>query len=212
MNRLPGTVRQLIAALRGLIVFTIICGIAYPVIMFGVAQLAFHKQANGSLVSYQGKVVGSSLLCQEFVDSKGNPLPQYFQPRASVASNPAVKTDYGCDPLFSGASNLGPNNPTLVQDIKTRQQQIAAFDHVKVSQIPPDAVTTSASGLDPYISPQNAAIQVDRVAAARHISPAAVRALVSQNTLGRNIGFLGEPRVNVLNLNIALDTKYPVSG
>ena len=212
MNRLPGTVRQLIAALRGLIVFTIICGIAYPVIMFGVAQLAFHKQANGSLVSYQGKVVGSSLLCQEFVDSKGNPLPQYFQPRASVASNPAVKTDYGCDPLFSGASNLGPNNPTLVQDIKTRQQQIAAFDHVKVSQIPPDAVTTSASGLDPYISPQNAAIQVDRVAAARHISPAAVQALVSQNTLGRNIGFLGEPRVNVLNLNIALDTKYPVSG
>ena len=212
MNRLPGTVRQLIAALRGLIVFTIICGIAYPVIMFGVAQLAFHKQANGSLVSYQGKVVGSSLLCQEFVDSKGNPLPQYFQPRASVASNPAVKTDYGCDPLFSGASNLGPNNPTLVQDIKTRQQQIAAFDHVKVSQIPPDAVTTSASGLDPYISPQNAAIQVDRVAAARHISPAQVQALVSQNTLGRNIGFLGEPRVNVLNLNIALDTKYPVSG
>ena len=212
MNRLPGTVRQLIAALRGLIVFTIICGIAYPVIMFGVAQLAFHKQANGSLVSYQGKVVGSSLLCQEFFDSKGNPLPQYFQPRASVASNPAVKTDYGCDPLFSGASNLGPNNPTLVQDIKTRQQQIAAFDHVKVSQIPPDAVTTSASGLDPYISPQNAAIQVDRVAAARHISPAAVQALVSQNTLGRNIGFLGEPRVNVLNLNIALDTKYPVSG
>ena len=144
MNRLPGTVRQLIAALRGLIVFTIICGIAYPVIMFGVAQLAFHKQANGSLVSYQGKVVGSSLLCQEFVDSKGNPLPQYFQPRASVASNPAVKTDYGCDPLFSGASNLGPNNPTLVQDIKTRQQQIAAFDHVKVSQIRPGPLHLTA--------------------------------------------------------------------
>ena len=212
MNRLPGTVRQLIAALRGLIIFTIICGIAYPVIMFGVGQLVFHNQANGSLVSYHGKVVGSSLLCQEFVDSKGNPLPQYFQPRPSVAADATDKTDYGCNPLFSGASNLGPNNPVLVQDIKTRQQQIAKFDHVKVSQIPPDAVTTSASGLDPYISPQNAAIQVDRVAAARHISPAQVQALVSQHTQGRVIGFLGEPRVNVLNLNIALDTKYPVSG
>ena len=212
MNRLPGTVRQLIAALRGLIVFTIICGIAYPVIMFGIAQGVFNHQANGSLVSYHGKVVGSSLLCQEFVDSKGNPLPQYFQPRPSTAALTTVKGDYGCDPLDSGASNLGPNNPVLVQDIKTRQQQIAKFDHVKVSQIPPDAVTTSASGLDPYISPQNAAIQVDRVAAARHISPAQVQALVSQHTQGRVIGFLGEPRVNVLNLNIALDTKYPVSG
>ena len=212
MNRLPGSVRQLIAALRGLIVFTIICGIAYPVIMFGIGQAVFHHQANGSLVSYHGKVVGSSLLCQEFVDAKGNPLPQYFQPRPSVAANPAVKTDYGCDPLYSGASNLGPDNPVLVQDIKTRQQQIEKFDHVSVSQIPPDAVTTSASGLDPYISPQNAAIQVDRVAAARHVSPAAVRALVSKYTQGRVIGFLGEPRVNVLNLNIALDTKYPVSG
>jgi potassium-transporting ATPase KdpC subunit len=212
MNRLPATVRQLIAALRGLIIFTIICGIAYPVIMVGIGQLVFHQQANGSLVSYHGKVVGSRLLCQEFVDSKGNPLPQYFQPRASTAANPAVKTDYGCDPLFSGASNLGPNNPALVADIEQRQQQIAKFDHVSVTQIPPDAVTTSASGLDPYISPQYAAIQVNRVAAARHISPATVRALVSQYTQGRVIGFLGEPRVNVLNLNIALDTKYPVSA
>ena len=212
MNRLPGTVRQLIAAVRGWIIFTIICGIAYPVIMVGVGQLVFHKQANGSLVSYRGQVVGSSLLCQEFVDSKGNPLPQYFQPRPSTAALATVKGDYGCDPLDSGASNLGPNNPTLVTDIKQRQQQIEKFDHVSLSQIPPDAVTTSASGLDPYISPQNAAIQVNRVAAARHISPAAVRALVSQYTQGRVIGFLGEPRVNVLNLNIALDTKYPVSG
>ena len=212
MNRLPGTVRQLIAALRGLIVFTIICGIAYPVIMVGFGQLVFHKQVNGSLVSYHGKVVGSSLLCQEFVDSKGNPLPQYFQPRPSAAAVATTKGDYGCDPLDSTATNLGPNNPVLVQDIKTRQQQISKFDHVSVSQIPPDAVTTSASGLDPFISPQNAAIQADRVAAARHVSPAAVQALVSQYTQGRVIGFLGEPRVNVLNLNIALDTKYPVSG
>ena len=210
MNRLPSTVRQLIAALRGLLLFTVICGIIYPVVMFGIAQAAFHKQANGSLISYQGRTVGSSLLCQEFVDAKGNPLPQYFQPRPSAAVNAAVKTDYGCDPLFSAASNLGPNNQVLVNLIKTRQKQIAAFDHVKISQIPPDAVTASASGLDPYISPQNAAIQVARVAAARHVSPAAVTALVQQNTKGRTLGFLGEPRVNVLTLNIALNQKYPV--
>jgi potassium-transporting ATPase KdpC subunit len=212
MNRLPGWLRQHIAALRGLLVFTVICGIGYPVVMWGVAQVAFHNHANGSLVSYQGRTVGSSLLCQEFTDAKGNPLPQYFQPRPSAAVNSAVKTDYGCDPGFSAASNLGPNNPVLIQDIKTRQKQIAAFDHVKISQIPADAVTASGSGLDPGISPANAAIQVNRVAAARHISPSTVAALVTQYTQGRTLGFLGEPQVNVLQLNIALDEKYPVSG
>ena len=212
MNRLPGWVRQHLVALRGLLVFTVICGIAYPVVMWGVAQVAFHNQANGSLVSYHGHVVGSSLLCQEFTDAKGNPLPQYFQPRPSAAVNSAVKTDYGCDPGFSAASNLGPTNPVLIQDIKQRQQQIAAFDHVKISQIPADAVTASGSGLDPDISPQNAAIQVDRVAAARHVSPAAIQALVTQHTQGRTLGFLGEPRVNVLTLNIALDQRYPLQG
>jgi K+-transporting ATPase ATPase C chain len=210
MNRLPGWVRQHIAGLRALLIFTVICGIIYPVVMWGVAQVAFHHQANGSLVSYSGRVVGSSLLCQEFVDAKGNPLPQYFQPRPSSAVDAAVKTDYGCNPLFSAASNLGPTNPDLVKLIKQRQQQIAKLDHVKVSQIPPDAVTASGSGLDPGISPQNAAIQVDRVAAARNISPAAVMALVKQYTQGRTLGFLGEPQVNVLLLNIALDQKYPV--
>jgi K+-transporting ATPase ATPase C chain len=212
MNRLPGWLRQHIVALRGLLIFTVITGIAYPVVMWGVAQVAFHNQANGSLVSYHGRVVGSSLLCQEFVDAKGNPLPQYFQPRPSAAVNSTVKTDYGCDPLFSNGSQLGPTNPVLIKDIKTRQQQIAAFDHVKISQIPADAVTASASGLDPAISPQNAAIQVNRVAAARHVSPAAVRALVAQFTQGRTLGFLGEPRVDVLTLNIALDQKYPFQG
>ncbi len=212
MNRLPGWLRQHLVALRGLLVFTVICGIAYPVVMWGVAQVAFHNHANGSLVSYQGRVVGSSLLCQEFTDAKGNPLPQYFQPRPSNAVNSAVKTDYGCDPGFSAASNLGPTNPVLIKLIKQRQQQIAAFDHVKISQIPADAVTASGSGLDPGISPQNAAIQVDRVAAARHVSPAQVRALVAQNTQGRTLGFLGEPQVNVLTLNIALDQKYPLQG
>jgi K+-transporting ATPase ATPase C chain len=175
----------------------------------GIAQVAFHKQANGSLVSYQGRVVGSSLLCQEFTDAKGNPLPQYFQPRPSNAVNAEVKTDYGCDPGFSAASNLGPNNKDLVADIRQRQKQIAAFDHVKISQIPPDAVTASGSGLDPAISPQNAYMQVDRVAAARHVSVAAVRALVTSHIQGRTLGFLGQQRVNVLTLNIALDQKFP---
>jgi len=210
MNRLPSWIRQHIAALRGLLVFTLICGVLYPVVMWGVAQVAFHNQANGSLVSYNGHMVGSSLLCQEFVDAKGNPLPQYFQPRPSAAVNPAVKTDYGCDPLFSAASNLGPNNQVLVQQIKQRQRQIAKLDHVKISQIPPDAVTASGSGLDPAISPQNAYMQVDRVAAARHASPADIRALVASHIQGRTLGFLGQPRVDVLALNIALDQKFPV--
>jgi K+-transporting ATPase ATPase C chain len=207
MNRLPGFVRQHLAALRGLLVFTVITGIIYPVVMWGLAQGLFSHQANGSLVSYRGRTVGSSLLCQEFTGTKGNPLAQYFQPRPSAATSGA-STDYGCNPLFSAASNLGPTNPKLIALIKQRQRQIAAFDHVPISKIPPDAVTASGSGLDPEISPAYAAIQVDRVAAARHISPAQVEALVAQNTTGRTLGFLGQPGVNVLKLNIALDEKY----
>jgi len=205
MNRLPTWVRQHIVGLRVLLLFTVICGIVYPLVMTGIAQVAFHKQADGSLVSSNGRTVGSSLLCQEFVDAKGNPLPQYFQPRPSNAVDATVKTDYGCNPLFSAASNLGPNNPALVQLIKQRQKAIAAFNHVPVSEIPADAVTASASGLDPGISPQNAAIQVNRVAEARNLPVSEVKALVDKYTQGRTLGFLGEPAVNVLKLNIALD-------
>jgi K+-transporting ATPase ATPase C chain len=206
--RLPVLVRQHLAALRALLVFTALCGIIYPVFMFGVAQAAFHGQANGSTVSVNGRVVGSSLICQEFTDAKGNPLPRYFQPRPSNAVNPDSKTDYGCDPGFSGASNLGPDNPTLTQTVNQRKAAIAKFDGVSPSSVPPDAVTSSGSGLDPDISPQNAAIQVDRVAKARGLSDAAVKALVTKYTQGRSAGFLGEPRVDVLTLNIALD-KLP---
>jgi len=211
MNRLPSLLRQHIAAFRMLLAFTVLCGIIYPVVMWGVAQAAFKNQADGSPVSYNGKVVGSSLLCQEFVDAKGNPLPQDFQPRPSNADSSTVKNDYGCDPGFSGAANLGPNNPTLLKTVKQLQQQIASFDHVSVSQIPPDAVTSSGSGLDPDISPQYAAIQVNLVAATRHLPVATVQGLVSKYTQGRTLGFLGEPRVNVLNLNLALD-ELPGQG
>jgi potassium-transporting ATPase KdpC subunit len=225
MNRLPTIVRQHIVGLRMLLIFTVICGIIYPVAMVGIAQLAFHKQANGSLVKFDNKVVGSSLLCQEFVNAKGQPLPQYFQPRPSYAIvgwslaqhkngtyyiSGTGPDNYGCNPLYSSASNLGPNNPAQIQFVKQRQLQISLFDHVPIAKIPSDAVTGSGSGLDPDISPANAAIQVDRVAAARHITPAQVKALVAKYTSGRTLGFLGEPTVNVLLLNIALDAKYPV--
>src|SRR5260370_9366823 len=148
MNRLPGIVRQHIAGLRLLLVFTVLTGIIYPVVMVGRAQVAFGTQANGPMVSCHGRGVGSSLLCQEFVDAKGNPLPQYFQPRPSAATpSPTPKGDYGCDPTFSSASNYGPNNPALVTLIKQRQQQIAAFDHVTTAQIPAHTLTASASHL-----------------------------------------------------------------
>jgi K+-transporting ATPase ATPase C chain len=210
---------QHLAALRAMIVLTVICGGIYPLVMMGVAQAAFHHQANGSTVTYHGKVVGSSLLCQEFTDAKGNPLPQYFQPRPSTASAPKGgsptspgTSQYGCDADYSGASNLGPNNPTLLKNVEGYKAAYAAFNHVSPSQVPPDAVTTSASGLDPDISPQNAADQEARVASARHLSLSTVQGLVHKYTQGRNLGFLGEPRVNVLQLNIALDELTGQSG
>jgi potassium-transporting ATPase KdpC subunit len=225
MNRLPSIVRQHIAGLRLLLIFTVICGIIYPLVMVGLAQVIFPHQANGSLVSYKGRIVGSSLLCQEFVNSKGQPLPQYFQPRPSFAIvnwslgqykngqyyvENTGPNNYGCNPLYSSASNLGPTNPAQIQFVKQRQAAISKFDHVPIRDIPPDAVTASGSGLDPDISPANAAIQGYRVAAARHITPAQVEALVKQYTTGRTLGFLGQPVVNVLLLNMALDEKYPV--
>jgi len=212
MSRLPAWIGQHLAAVRAIIVLTIITGFVYPLVVLGIGQAAFHNQANGSLVSVNGKVVGSSLLCQEFVDAKGNPLPQYFQPRPSTASAANSKTDFGCDPNYSGASNLGPNNTTLLQNIQQRKAAYAKLNGVPASSVPPDAVTTSGSGLDPYISPQNAYLQVNRVAAADHLPPAQVRALVDSHVQSRTLGFLGEPRVNVLTLNMALDQLSAKSG
>jgi K+-transporting ATPase ATPase C chain len=192
------------AAFRTLLVFTVLCGLIYPAAMVGVSQLFFHNQANGSMVSFNGHVVGSSLLCQEFADAKGNPLPQYFQPRPSDAVDATSKTDYGCNPLFSAASNLGPNNPDLVKLIEQRRQDVAKLEGVDPSQVPPDAVTASGSGLDPAISPAYAALQVNRVARERGLSVDQVKQLVKENTKGRTLGFLGEPAVNVVTLNNAL--------
>ncbi len=218
MNRLPAAVLRHLAALRAMLVFTAICGIAYPLLVTGIAQAAFKHQADGSLVTdAKGRVVGSSLLCQEFVDAKGNPLPQYFQPRPSFAIPAGAKNDYGCDPAQSGGSNLGPNSDTLVKNIQANQKTMAAFDSaggytLTPDQVATDAVTASGSGLDPDISPLNAQQQEHRIAATRGITVAQVDALVKANTGGRDLGILGEPGVNVLQLNIALDTQYPYTG
>ena len=196
--------RNYLAALRMLLVFTVITGIAYPLLVTGVAQAAFSDQANGSLVKKNGTTVGSSLIGQDFnlpkknpndADEVAKPDPKWFQPRPSA---------YDYNPLSSGASNLGPNDPGLVKTIKERRAAIAAFDGVDPKDVPVDAVTASGSGLDPDISKAYAAEQVNRVARARGLSTAAVRKLVSGNTHSRPLGFLGEPYVNVVKLNLAL--------
>jgi len=202
--RWPGAVRQHLAALRALLVLTVLTGVAYPLVVMGIGQMLFPDQANGSLVRSGGQVVGSSLLGQAFADAQGNPLPQWFQPRPSAASDPNVKNDPGYNPLFSGASNLGPSNPDLIKNIQQRRAAVAAFDGVAPASVPPDAVTASGSGLDPDISPAYADEQVNRVARARGLDPVAVRALVAGHVQGRTLGILGQPRVNVVELNTAL--------
>jgi K+-transporting ATPase ATPase C chain len=203
-TRLPASVRQHLAALRALLVFTVIVGIAYPLLITGIAQTVMPGQANGSLVHRAGSPVGSSLLGQPFVDAQGNPLPQWFQPRPSAAVNPSNSSDPGYNPGFSAASNLGPSNPDLIKKINDRRAAIAAFDGVAPGDVPPDAVTASASGLDPDISPAYAYQQANRVAQARGLDPAALRAFVTDHIQHRVLGVLGEPRVNVLELNLAL--------
>jgi len=189
--------RQYWAGLRVLIVLTVLLGVLYPLLVTGISQLFLRDRANGSLVSSGGHVVGSNLLGQLFTDDRGNPLPQWFQPRPSAAGS-------GYDPLASSASNLGPENPALVKLIGERKAAAAALDGVAPSSVPPDAVTASGSGLDPDISPAYAYQQVDRVAKARGLDPAQVHALVASHVSGRGLGFLGEPTVNVLALNRAL--------
>jgi K+-transporting ATPase ATPase C chain len=192
--------RQVGAAVRALLIATVVLGLVYPLLITGVAQLIAPGRADGSLVEVDGQVVGSALIGQAFTDADGDPLPRYFQPRPSAS-------DY--DGAASGGSNLGPNSPELADLIAQRRAEVAAFNGIDPADVPADAVTASASGLDPGISPAYAALQIDRVAAERGVGPDEVAALVAQATVGRDLGFIGAPYVNVLQLNLALDRELP---
>lgn len=196
--------RTVSAALRTLLVLTVILGVAYPLAITAVAQIPGLKhRADGSLVRFDGAVVGSSLLGQSFTDAKGRALAQYFQSRPSAAGS-------GYDATASSASNYGPESKTLLALVKSRRAAVADLEGVPGAAVPPDALTASGSGLDPDISPAYARLQERRVAAARHATIAQVDSLVRAHTTSRALGFMGEPAVDVLNLNIALDQAFPV--
>ena len=193
------TVRTTGVAVRAMLVLTLVLGVGYTLLITGIGQLALPWQANGSLVQdARGETVGSALIGQGFTDASGAPLPSYFQSRPSAAGD-------GYDGGASSGSNLGPENADLITAIEERQAAVAALDDVPADAVPADAVTASASGLDPHISPAYAELQIPRVASERGLDEAAVRTLVAQHTEERDLGFLGEPRVNVLALNLALD-------
>ena len=197
--------RQTWAALRLLLGLTLVLGIVYPLAVTAIGQVAFPWQANGSLLTSTGQhatsvagagghpVIGSALIGQSFDG------PTWFQPRPSDAGK-------GYDTLASAGSNLGPNNPTLLKTVQQLRQQVATANNVDPAAVPPDAITASGSGLDPDISPAYARLQVARVAAARGLPVDRVAALVENAVEGRTLGLLGELRVNVLRLNLALAT------
>ena len=198
MNSPRAALRTAGVAVRAMAILTLVLGVAYPLVITGIGQIALPSQANGSLVSVDGRPVGSALIGQPFTDADGAPLREYFQPRPSAAGD-------GYDASASSGSNLGPENPELIAAITERKAQIAAFNGVEPGEVPPDALTASSSGLDPHISPEYARLQVARVAGERDIPEAAVSKLVDGTIQERDLGFLGEPVVNVLKLNIALD-------
>lgn len=177
-----------IQAIRALIVLSIITGIAYPLIVTGIAQVAFNDQANGSLIEKDGKVLGSRLIGQPFSDSK------YFW------SRPSATSPMPYNGAASSGSNQGPTNPALKEAVEGRIKALGS-----PTPVPADLVTASGSGLDPHISPAAAEYQIQRVSKARNVPEERVRQLVQQHTRGRQLGILGEPRVNVLELNLALD-------
>jgi K+-transporting ATPase ATPase C chain len=189
---------QILPALRMTLLFTVVTGLLYPGVVTGLCQVLFRDQANGSLVSVNGKVAGSALLGQNFRK------PQYFHPRPSAAGAD------GYDASSSAASNYGPTNQKLIDRVKADLDKFHKENPSYTGPIPADAVTASASGLDPEISPAFAEAQLARVADARKITPDQVRQVLSANTLGRQFGLLGEPRVNVLAVNVALDAQFPV--
>lgn len=194
-----GILRQASVSIAALVIATLALGFGYPLVVTGFSQLFLHDQANGSLIYSNGKLVGSALLGQSFTDAKGSPLPRYFQPRPSNAGA-------GYDGSSSGASNLGPSNPVLINSVEERVRAYRQFNHLAPNAaVPVDAVTASGSGLDPDISIENALDQAPRVAQARHLPLARVLALLHQHTTPAQWGFLSEPAVNVLQLNLALD-------
>lgn len=185
--------RHLATALRMTLVTAVVFGLLYPLAITGAAQVLFPGAADGSLVRAEGRVVGSALIAQRFT------APRYFHPRPSAAGE-------GYDAMASGASNLGPSSRTLVDQVKARvRQAVREEPGLSPGTVPVDLVTASASGLDPDITVANAHVQARRVAASRRMPLAAVLRLVDAHTTGRSLGFLGEPRVNVLALNLALD-------
>jgi K+-transporting ATPase ATPase C chain len=187
--------RNLIVAFLMTVVTTVLFGVVYPLIVTGLAQTIFHDKANGQLIERNGKVVGSRIIGQAFSS------PGYFRSRPSAAGS-------GYDPTNSGGTNLGPTNKKLIDAVK------AAVDDARKENpgapVPIDLVTSSASGLDPHVSPAAAEFQVPRIARERRVSEADVRRLVDAYTTGRQLGFFGEPGVNVLELNLALDGQYPM--
>jgi K+-transporting ATPase ATPase C chain len=199
MSTVRTTARTTGVALRAMLVFTVALGLGYTLLITGIGQLLLPWQANGSLVqNTAGDTVGSALIGQSFTDADGAPLPQYFQSRPSAAGA-------GYDGGASSGSNHGPENADLIAAIGDRQAVISELDGIDVADIPADAVTASSSGLDPHISPEYAMLQVPRIAEARGIPESDVRALVERHTQQRDLGYLGEPRVNVLALNLDLD-------
>lgn len=189
--------QQLGPALRMTLFLTILTGLIYPGVVTGLCQAVFHDQANGSLVTQNGQIVGSALLGQNF--SK----PEYFHPRPSAAGND------GYDPTASSGSNLGPTSQKLVDRMKASADQFRKENPAYTGAIPAEAITASGSGLDPDISPANALAQAARIAQARGIGVEKVQSLIAGLSRNRDLGFLGEPRVNVLALNEALDRSFP---
>jgi K+-transporting ATPase ATPase C chain len=190
--------KQVKITILATITLTILFGLAYPLVFTGLAQVLFPHQANGSLVTVNGKVVGSELIGQTFTK------PEYFHGRPSAAGKD------GYDAANSSGSNLGPTNKALIDRVKADAQKFRAENPTYTGPIPADLLTSSGSGLDPHISPASAEAQVARVAQARGITPDRISELVARHTEGRQWGVFGEPRVNVLLLNIDLDQSVPL--
>jgi K+-transporting ATPase ATPase C chain len=198
--------RQLLPSVISMVIFTVVLGIAFPLVVLGVGQLAFEHKADGSIVERNGRAVGSSLIGQAFTTRKGAPLRQYFQSRPSAAAGVSGDTAAGYDPTLSSGSNLGPTNPEFLKEVARRVDSYRKLNHLPATtKVPVDAVTASGSGLDPHISIANARLQARRVAEERGVSVAEVNRLIDDHTTGRALGILGEKAVNVLELNLALD-------